>query len=135
MYCVASLGQTVSGPAIPERSAAVVEGQTNARRGGGERGDRRGGGQRGGRRGFDPAEMFERSDANKDGKLSREELPERLRDRMDRLDTDKDGAVSLEEFRTNIRQAFGGRRGGGGRGNRNPREGKPDRPKRPKLEP
>ena len=131
LYCIASLGETVSGPAIPEPSAAAVAAETNARRG------RGGGERRGGRRGgFDPAQMFERSDANKDGKLSREELPERLRDRMERLDTDKDGSVTLEEFRANIRQAFGGgRRGGGGRGDRNPREGKPDRPKRPKLEP
>lgn len=136
LYCVAALGQTVSGPAIPESSAAAGETDTNARRGGGgQRGNRRGGGQRGGRGGFDPAAMFERSDANKDGKLTKDELPERMRDRFERLDTDKDGSVTLEEFRANMRAAFGGGGGGRGRGGRNPREGKPDRPQRPKLEP
>ena len=129
LYCVAALGQTVSGPAIPKPSAASGEAETNPRRGGG--------GQRGGRGGFDPAQMFERSDANKDGKLTRDELPQRMRGRMEQLDTDKDGSVTLEEFRANMRAAFGGgRRGGdGGRGGGNPREGKPDRPQRPKLEP
>jgi acetyl esterase/lipase len=40
---------------------------------------------------------FDRLDRNKDGKLSREELPEPLRGLFDRLDTDKDGFISREE--------------------------------------
>jgi hypothetical protein len=43
---------------------------------------------------------FERADANKDGKLSKEEsqsLPA-IAERFDALDKDKDGALSKEEF-------------------------------------
>jgi acetyl esterase/lipase len=49
---------------------------------------------------------FDRFDANKDGKISRDELPERLRDRFDAIDTNKDGSISPEEQRAFL----GGRR-------------------------
>jgi hypothetical protein len=79
--------------------------------------------------------MFQRFDANKDGKLSKDEIPERMRSRMEPMDTDKDGAISEEEFRNGSARMFGGR-GRGGRGGRggNPREGRPERPQRPPLE-
>ena len=51
--------------------------------------------------------FFERNDKNKDGKLSREEFPERQRRLFDRIDTDKDGLVTLEEdvyYRNNRRR-------------------------------
>lgn len=54
-----------------------------------------------GRRGegpFDPREFFSRLDANKDGKLSKEEMPERMRENFARLDANSDGSVSQEEF-------------------------------------
>lgn len=41
--------------------------------------------------------QFEMLDANKDGKLSREELPERFRDGFSRADTNNDGGISKEE--------------------------------------
>lgn len=41
--------------------------------------------------------IFDQADANKDGKLSREELPERLRPNLERVDKDKDGFISREE--------------------------------------
>ena len=44
-----------------------------------------------------PAGMFEQSDANKDGKLSRDEAPGFLRDRFDEADANKDGFITLEE--------------------------------------
>lgn len=44
--------------------------------------------------------MFDATDANKDGKLSREELPERLRPNLERVDTDKDGFISRQEHET-----------------------------------
>lgn len=41
--------------------------------------------------------MFEQVDANKDGQLSKEELPERLRGNFSRVDTDNDGFISKAE--------------------------------------
>ncbi len=42
---------------------------------------------------------FDRFDANKDGKLSRDEIPERLRERFDAIDANKDGSITPEEQR------------------------------------
>ncbi len=42
---------------------------------------------------------FDRFDANKDGKLTRDELPERLRERFDSIDSNKDGTITPEEQR------------------------------------
>ena len=86
-----------------------------------------GGGGRGGGRGgmqMTPeqrAEQFKTADANKDGKLSKEEfattLPEQFRANIDQFfptrDTNGDGSISLEELSAPGR---GGRGGGGGRG-------------------
>ncbi|HAL73036.1 MAG TPA: carboxylesterase [Verrucomicrobiales bacterium] len=41
--------------------------------------------------------LFDQIDANKDGKLGMEELPERLRPNFERVDTDKDGFISRTE--------------------------------------
>lgn len=41
--------------------------------------------------------LFNQMDANKDGKLSKEELPERLRPNFDRVDSNRDGVISREE--------------------------------------
>lgn len=43
------------------------------------------------------ATVFQRMDANQDGKLSPEELPERVRPNFERVDTDKDGFISKAE--------------------------------------
>ena len=128
LYCVAAMGQTpkaVESAAVVKDPAADSEGEAAGEgRGRGRRGE---GGGRGGR-----GNMFERFDANKDGKLSGDEIPERMRRMMDQLDTDKDGAISTEEFRSGSGRMFGGR-GRGGRGS-DPREGRPERPQRPPLE-
>ena len=58
--------------------------------------------------------MFEQSDANKDGKLSKEVAPEFLRDRFAELDTNKDGFISREEDTALVRQRGGGPGGRGG---------------------
>ena len=50
-------------------------------------------GSRGGRQG-----MMARFDTNGDGKIQKEELPERMRSRFDELDTDGDGALTTEEL-------------------------------------
>ena len=42
--------------------------------------------------------MFERSDANADGKLTGDEIPERLRDKIAMIDKDGDGAITKSEF-------------------------------------
>ena len=43
------------------------------------------------------ARMFEQVDANKDGRLSKEELPERMRGNFSRVDADGDGFISKAE--------------------------------------
>ena len=98
------------------------------------------GGRRRGRGGFDPTWIFQRRDANGDGKLSGEEVPERMRGNLGRMDTDGDGAVTLAEFREAMSQMRGRRRGrsagreGGRFGGRNRRQGRPERPQRPEFE-
>jgi acetyl esterase/lipase len=62
----------------------------------------------------DPA--FDRSDNNRDGKLSREELPEPLRNRFGEFDSDKDGFLSREENRAMVRRMGPGQAGPGGPG-------------------
>ena len=42
--------------------------------------------------------MFERSDANGDGKLTGDEIPERMRDKLKMIDKDGDGSISKSEF-------------------------------------
>ncbi|MBA3314234.1 MAG: hypothetical protein H0T47_13235 [Planctomycetaceae bacterium] len=92
----------------------------------------------GGPGGFDPAAMINRmmeSDADKDGKLSKEEVPERMRDGFDRLDGNKDGFIDkaeLEEMGRRFRS--GGSAGPGGRPGRDgadrPNRDGGDRPNR-----
>jgi len=59
---------------------------------------------------------FDRFDRNKDGKLSRDEMPEFIRDRFDEIDKNKDGFVSREEDDAFLRR--GGPGGPGGAGGR-----------------
>jgi Ca2+-binding EF-hand superfamily protein len=56
--------------------------------------------RRGGPQGGDRVERMMRSDANADGKISRDEAPPPLRQRFDRLDSDGDGLLSPEEIRS-----------------------------------
>lgn len=82
--------------------------------GGGGPGDAGGGG----------AAFFNRQDANKDGRLTGDELSGRLADRLEELDTDGDGAISPEEYGAGMQGSgagggpggFGGGRGGPGGG-------------------
>jgi Ca2+-binding EF-hand superfamily protein len=84
----------------------------------------------GGPGGFDPSQFVNRileNDANKDGKLSKDELPEgRMRDGFDRWDANKDGFADKAEIEQAMRN-FG--RGPGGPGGRPGRDGS-DRPNR-----
>ena len=93
-------------------------------------GGRPGGDQGQGRGGFggppqgggarpDPAEMVERLmafDKNKDGKLGKDELSERMAGIITRADTDKDGFASKEELTKMAAQRGGGRGGPPGQG-------------------
>ncbi|MFN5734024.1 MAG: hypothetical protein ACK48R_19435 [Planctomyces sp.] len=81
--------------------------------------------------------MFETRDADKDGKLTGDEIPERMRQNLERVDANKDGGID----RTELQQAMarmagaagrnpagrpeGGRRGQGG-GGEGVRPGRPD---------
>jgi Ca2+-binding EF-hand superfamily protein len=81
----------------------------------------------------DPAQMVSRmleNDANKDGKLSQDEMPEFMRDRFSRLDENSDGSIDKAELEAMARR-FGEGRGPGGPGgpggDRGPRERPPTR--------
>ena len=72
-------------------------------------------GGRGGRGGFggSPEEMVKRMmefDKNGDGKLSKDELPERMQEMMERIDTNHDGFLTPDEIKTMSQQR--GRPGG-----------------------
>ena len=78
--------------------------------GGPQRGFPQGGPDGGGA--MNPATRLMGMDKNKDGKISKDELPERMQPIMSRLDRDEDGFLTKEEL-----QSLGnsGRRGAGGR--------------------
>jgi outer membrane protein assembly factor BamB len=146
LYCVADKGEAAK---PSENAIAKTDGDAGGGRGGfgggergpggaGERGENnRGGGGEGGNRRFDPMSIFTARDANKDGKLTADELAgSPMADRMKQLDKDGDKAVTQDEFRTGISTVFGGGRGGGGGGGNYRGTGKdtrPDRPQRPEL--
>ena len=70
-------------------------------------------------------QMLERNDANKDGKLTGEEIPERMRQGMARIDTNSDEAIDraeLERMMNNFGGGRGPRDGQPGDGNRTPRQ-------------
>ena len=75
-----------------------------------------------GRGNFNPADMIERifeNDANSDGKISKDELPERMQRIFDRADGDSDGFITKDELTSMFEQRGGGggvRRGGPGGG-------------------
>ncbi len=74
--------------------------------------------------------MFETRDADGDGKLTGDEIPERLRDRVSNVDTNGDGSIQKSEM-----EAMLERIGNGGAGLRpgrgNDKDGRGVTPKRP----
>ncbi len=75
----------------------------------------RGGRGRGGPGGFDLTGAFNGMDKNGDGKLMGDEVPERMRDRLENLDSDGDDAITLKELQQAMQRLGGGRGQGGGR--------------------
>ncbi len=73
----------------------------------------------GGRRPFDPIAFFKQRDADGDGKLSGDEISDRMRQQLDQIDTDKDGAISLKEWQERPRKRR--KKGDGGRGGGRPK--------------
>ena len=74
--------------------------------------------------GFSTADMMTRmmqADTNKDGKISKEEAPERMRDGFDRIDTNSDGFLDKAEMEAMAQRFQGMQRGGGDR----PQGGRP----------
>lgn len=81
------------GGAPDDASQSVVEG-TPGSESPGPGGPPGSGGGGGGGRGFDPFQ----NDADGDGKLSREEAPERMRENFDEIDTNQDGFIDKDEL-------------------------------------
>lgn len=67
------------------------------------------------RSGRDGAALFQRMDRNGDGVLTRDEVPERLQQRMTGLDRDRNGSISADEFGTAMQRRLGGQNGRGGK--------------------
>ena len=92
-----------------------------------ERAGGQGGGFGGGQGGFGGREfltqMIERADADKDGKLSGDEIPPFMRERLEQTDTNKDGALDKAELEAAAARMAEGRGQGRGRGQRPPVEG------------
>jgi hypothetical protein len=91
------------------------------------------GGSNGSGRDRDPAQFVARimeNDTDGDGKLSGDEIPERMRSNLDSVDSNSDGVVDLDEV-TAMVASFGER----GRGNGDGEGGdRPQRPARPEIE-
>lgn len=147
IYCVTDKGDKVQPSANviarTDGNQAEAGGRGPGGRGGagGGGGGRFGGGNRGGGGGggrFDPASIFNGRDANKDGKLTEDEVQgSPMANSFAQLDTNGDKGVTLEEFRNGMSRLFGGGRGGrggrggGGGGRYGGQDNRPERPQRP----
>ena len=101
------------GNAAGAEGGGLPEGWSGGNRRGGEGAPGEGAppdGERRARR--DPAQMFAEFDKNSDGKLTKDELPERFAERMMRADANGDDALTKEE----LEQARRNRRNRGGEG-------------------
>lgn len=79
------------------------------------------------------AQMMERADADKDGKLTGDEIPPFMRGRLEQLDTNKDGSLDKAELQAGVARMREGRDGEGGRGEKSGGE-KSGRQRRPDAE-
>lgn len=70
--------------------------------------------------------MLERMDKNEDGKLSGDEIPERMAGRLKQIDKNEDGAIDKSELEAMAKQ-FSSRRGSGANGDRPGTDGDSER--------
>lgn len=89
--------------------------------------------QRGGSTQFNFADRIMGYDENKDGKVSKDELPSRMQRLMDRGDQDKDGFIDKSEAQK-LSDAMSGGRGGQQRGGGSPGVQGNTRPQRPAFD-
>jgi len=75
--------------------------------------------------------MFKQNDKDGDGKLTGDEIPERMRQNTARIDTNSDGSVDRAEIQQMAKNFAGGGAGGG----RPPRDGQPEGGDRPARRP
>lgn len=66
--------------------------------------------QRGGKKGHRGGQLFAKFDKNKDGKLTKNEVPAKLWARLVKADANKDGAVTKAELKAAHKGRKGGRR-------------------------
>lgn len=59
---------------------------------------------------FDVETMFGNMDVNGDGKLTGDEIPERMQSRLEQMDSDSDGALTLEELKAAFERMRANRR-------------------------
>lgn len=85
-------------------------------------------GKRGGKS-VDPAKMMQYLDKNKDGVLSVDEVPEKMKGRFDRLDGDSSGTITVEELKRTFDKMKNGQLGRDK--SADPEATKPIKPKRP----
>lgn len=133
--------EAVVGTASTDLDGSMAMGMEDDREGAGMGSGGMGSGSGGPSGGFDPETIFAERDADGDGKLSGDEISERMREGLEATDTDGDGSVSKEEFLARMSRFRGrGERGGpggegGGRGSGEGAEGEGEtRRQRPPLE-
>lgn len=63
-----------------------------------------------------PEERFAQADLDGDGLLSGDEIPARMKERLDSIDTNSDGSISKEELMEAMKRMSGRGGGGGGAG-------------------
>ena len=100
----------------PDPNAGRVRERGGMGRGRGGPGGPGGPGGRGPWGGGDPVDLLKRFDADGDGRITRDEAPERMKRRFDRIDIDGDGAIDAGEMQAiaeRMRQRRGGRGSGG----------------------
>ncbi len=112
-----------SGESSGEPASGRSDVSSRGERGSGERGRRRGGPPGEGNRGPGMGGMLQRLDANNDGKIVKDEVPERMSRMFERLDANEDGvidAAEIEQAGERMRSARGERSESGERPARRP---------------